>query len=1659
MRPTVTDSAKTVAERRRELLRRRIAENGLAAEPSARSVDLRAGERYPLSPGQRRLWFVQTMDPADTALNICVGYRLTGSVEPGRLRAAFDDVVARHAVLRTTYRADADGESYQEFRDDGEISWHEQDLTDVSERDRDRRVAALAREEFGRPFDLTVDLPLRVRMLRTGAAEFVLLLVIHHICWDDDCWEVFFDDLAAAYRGRRPHGGAAQYVAVEVLGSPADPDEVDLDYWRNSLRPLPEPLELPGSPVTNRSRRAERRSRTLPASLVGRADSFARQHATAPFTVLLAAFGVLVHRYTGASDFLVAVPVTERPAAADRAIGYFGNTLLLRITLAPRETFAALADRLRETCLDGFAHQSAGIDRVVSAVQPQRTPGRDGLDQLVAVGFSIRKSVRGLAFDDIVAGQLDLHAVTAQLPLSLSIVLDPDDASIEFEYQTEALSGALVDQLLDHYRRLLDRALTDPGCPVGRLDMLDDAERADLAARSHGEWVATPATTLVALLERTAARTPGATAVVSEAGESTYAELHARANRLARWLIRAGIGTEDVVGLRMASSVEFVVAALAVLKSGAAYLPIDPGYPDDRIQYLVTDSRPAMVIDPAQFDAAERIAAELPDIVITDADRIRRLRPANLAYVIYTSGSTGRPKGVAVSHRAVAEHIDGFAAEWSMTAEDRLLQSSSVSFDASVADIFCTLCLGATLVVPEPGMLQDIDRLTDLIERHRITVLHMVPSLLNTLLQLPDDRRWHRLRHLPVGGEALPGQVAEQFTDRFNAELRNHYGPTEAVICSTHKTVDRPCGAGSVPIGVLNRNVSAYVLDRELQPVPAEVIGELYLGGAQLARGYLGRPALTADRFVADPFTPGQRLYRSGDLVRRNRAGELEFVGRADQQVKIRGFRIELGEVESAIASHPAVRQCVVVAVATGLGTTLAAYLVPVTELDPAAVRAHVAAVLPDHLVPNAFAVIPAIPLTVSGKPDTSALPAPAPVAQQRHREPATPTEQGICAIFSRLFDRDPVGADDSFFALGGHSLLAVRLVAQLRAEFGADLTVRAVFDTPTPAGLATAVAERIRAESADRGPQRPPLTRSVRPDRIPLSYSQLAGWFQYRIGGGRDAFNMPLALRISGPVDPGVLRRAVNDVLAHHDALRTTFGEQDGVPYQTVQPVGEVDLPVRHVAEDRLGEAIRELRGQVLTPESGLPIRASLLAVDRQTHVLLLIVHHLVGDHASLGVVLDDLVAAYRARLSGRPPKLAAPPVTFADHVRWQHDTFDAPGEWGSAELAYWREKLAGLPDQVAVPADRPRRAVPGQRGEVAGFTLTAAERAALVRLAEDTGATEFMVYHAAVAALLHMLTGGTDIAVGSPAAARVDPATTDLVGLFANAVVLRTDLSGDPSPRSLLARSRETTLDAFAHQEVPIERLVDIVKPVRLAFRNPLYQTMIHFRGDDWTLTARDLSGTGETTATPLRTDFDGALLDLDVALDVTSDGGLDVQLVADADLYLPQTVRRVADALRSILDAFAEHPDRPLSGVDLPEVTPAGPTVETEPKTDLRRPAPDRCAETERVLIAVLEELLEITGVGPDDNFFALGGDSIISIKWAAAATARGSALTPAMVFEHLTIGELAAAVTAAGDTSSTAAGDPAAPDRTYAPMSASGLSDDTLARLTATWPGQS
>ena len=1513
-------------DERLELLRRKIAERGLA-RPTA-EAPVATYEEPRMSVGQHRMWFVQSVDPDSALLNVCVSYRVTGTVDTERLRRAVDAVAARHSVLHTTYGTGADGDPCPVIRERLRPEWAQHDLSGLTDQSRRLRLDVLAQRDFRRPFDLSEDSPLRVTVARLSADELMLLITAHHIAWDDASWGPFFADLTRAYTDPIGFGGEPA-VTAPPPDEAADP-AADFEYWRPLMANLPEPLELPGPngsmvPTTWRAQRAT--TRLAPAT-VERAAALARETGATPYMVLMATFAALVHRYTQSTDFLIAVPVVNRGVGTESAIGYYGNTVVIRLRPEPHQTFRQLLAQTRDSAVGAFAHSRADLDWLVRESNPDR---RHGADRMTRVSFGQREpDGAGFCPPGVRCERGESRGHFNQLPLSFMIELDrPNGGLVEAEYLVEVLDHRLVDQLLRHYAVLFDNALADPDTALSACALMDTDDAEWLRRASSGAEFETPAATLPALVTRRAALSPDAIAVVYEGREYTYRDIDEDSNRLAHWLIDQGIGTEDRVAVLLDKSPELVITALGVLKAGAVYLPADPTYPEDRLTFILGDADARLVLR-EPVTGLSRFPATAP------TELIRPLSPQNTAYLIYTSGSTGLPKGVPVPHAPIAEYFVWFGDEYRVDETDRLLQVASPSFDVSMGEIFGTLIMGARLVIPRPDGLRDIGYLTDLLSREGITSMHFVPSLLGLFLSLPGVSQWRTLRRVPIGGEALPGEIADKFHATFDALLYNFYGPTETVVNCTSYPVEGAQGTRVVPIGRPKINTQVHLLDNALRPVPVGVIGEIYIGGTHVAHGYHRRPGLTAERFVANPFTPGGRLYRSGDLARRNADGDIEFVGRADEQVKIRGFRIELGEIAAAISVDPSVGQAVVLAMdLPRLGKSLVGYVTPALGGSPETVevdriRARVAAALPDYMTPAAYVALAEIPITAHGKIDRAALPQPQITAAAVYRDPTTPTESRIAALFSALLGHDRVGVDDSFFDLGGHSLVATKLVNAIRSECGVEFGIRDVFELAT-VGL---LAERVdQLGSGELKQPRPRLIATDHDEPMPLSASQLRSWFAYRVDGPSWVNNIPFAAKLTGPWDIDALLAAVGDVVARHEILRTSYVELDGVPYQVVGPAGEV--AVRRAAgpdDSWLQRQLDDERRHCFQLDRELPVRVAVLhtADNPAEHVLSLVVHHIASDHWSAGVLFADVMTAYRARRAGEAPAWAPLRVQYADYAAWQGTLLgDASGQesaMAAGQREYWNRQLAGLPEDTGLRADFPRPPVPSGEGESVDFRIDAATRSKLAELSRELGITEFMLLQTAVAVVLHKAGGGLDIPLGTPVAGRTEAELDQLIGFFVNILVLRNDLTGNPTLRELLTRARDTALAAYAHQDLPFDRVVESVSPVRSLSRNPLFQVVVHVR--DHLAATRVIEqaadgGGQDTVCTSLDPVFDMAHADLSVnffGIDGSGGVGYNCNLIFRTELYSRATIERLAGWLNRVVTEFASDADQTLRDLQL-------------------------------------------------------------------------------------------------------------------------------------------
>ncbi|WP_435406628.1 amino acid adenylation domain-containing protein, partial [Nocardia implantans] len=1075
--------------------------------------------------------------------------------------------------------------------------------------------------------------------------------------------------------------------------------------------------------------------------------------------------------------------------------------------------------------------------------------------------------------------------------------------------------------------------------PVGEIELLSDAERHDVLTAWNDTTHSVEPATLGTLLRRTAAATPGAVALVAdlpggERAELSYAELAARVNRLARYLISVGVGPETRVALAFRRSVDLVVAMYAVAEAGGAYVPVDPDQAAERTDYILSVAAPVCVLSNAESDFDTDVApvvrledlelTAVASVPLTDSERVVPLRPENTAYVIFTSGSTGRPKGVAVPHAAVVNQLLWKVAEFALTQDDSVLLKTAATFDLSVWEFWSAAVCGGRLVIAAPDGHRDSVYLNDLVARESVTTLHAVPSMLEALLaHRPAADDWSPRRVLAIG-ESLPGALAQRFLRGYpRTELFNLYGPTEAAVSITSHRVT-VADETSVPIGAPEWNSRVFVLDGRLRPVPVGVSGELYLAGAQLARGYFGRADLTADRFVANPFEPGERMYRTGDLVAWNSAGELEYRGRTDFQVKIRGFRIELGEIEAALLGLPQIAQTAVIAKSDPkTGDRLVAYLVAsdaVAGVDVAQVKSELTAGLPSYMVPSAFVVLDALPLNVNGKLDRKALPEPE-FEVQAFRAPSTPIEEIVATVFAEVLGVERVGADDDFFALGGNSLLATQVAARIGAALDTRVPVRTIFEAATVAALA------IKVERATGERKRAPLVAGPRPDRIPLSLAQQRMWFLNQFDTSASVYNIPAVIRLSGDLDVDALRHAVTDLVARHEILRTIYPQTPEGPVQQVLAPDEVpvDLTPAQIGDEHVAGEVQRIVAAGFDVTADVPFRAKLFQLAGTEYVLVFVAHHISADGWSMGPLTRDLMLAYVARGGGQEPSWAPLPIQYADYALWQRDTLgadDDPESLAGAQLAYWTTELADLPDELNLPADRPRPPAQSFAGGRTDFAVDADVHAALTDLARRHNATLFMVVHAAFAVLAARLSGTEDIAIGTPVAGRGDAELDDLIGMFVNTLVLRTRVTPGLGFTELLAGARETDLRAFANADIPFERLVEALAPERSAGRHPLFQVALSF--ENLSATGFELPGLSCTALDPAAdtAKFDLLLTVREQRTESGAEAGLAAEFTYARDLFDEQTVVEFGRRFRRILSAIVRNPDIAVGDLEILE-----------------------------------------------------------------------------------------------------------------------------------------
>ena len=1492
--------------------------------PAGIPVADRSG-KLPLSFGQERLWFLDELEPGSSLYNIPTAIKLTGDLNVDALRQAFLKLIARHESLRTTFGSAND----EPLRATADV------LTpDIDYRDADTSLPLEAQltQLSQQPFDLAKGPLIRLHLLKIDDQSIdeqshALLIVVHHIIADGWALGVLMRDLSELYKAA-VEGTAPQLPELQIQDADyaawqrdtlsGDHLNNELQFWKDELQGAPLVLELP----TDRPRPASPAYSgdwfrlDIDADTRSALEAVAREHGATLYMVLLSAFNLLLSRYSGAEELLVGSPVANREQKeTENLIGSLINTVAIRADLSGNPPFTELLGKTRDTALNAFEHQALPFEKLVEELQPERNLSHSPVYQVM---FNLQNRAQEVVeFADLESSALITETGTAKLDLHLLMEETDNGLSAWFEYATELFDRNSIERMAGHYARILKQVAANPQQQINNIRLPDEAETQLILNDWNNTARDYPAdVTLIDLFETQVAKTPDAVAVVFEGQELSYRELDERANHLGHELQSHGIGPESVVGVYMERSIEMVVALYGILKAGAAYTPLDPEYPAQRLQHMLEDAGTSVVVTQTgkQPDNFSGTCVELDSNGTSNSpfssDKPEtELKPDNLAYVIFTSGSTGRPKGVMNEHRGIVNRLLWMQDEYQLTDADSVLQKTAFSFDVSVWEFFWPLITGARLVVARPAGHKDPAYLIEAIEEHGITTMHFVPSMLQTFLLETTEGRCSSLRQVMCSGEALPWELTQDFFSKVDSDLHNLYGPTEAAIDVTYWACPAENPARRVPIGRPVANTQIYIVDASDQLAPVGVPGELLIGGVQVARGYMNRDELTAEKFIADPFVENNRAYRTGDLARYLPDGTVEYLGRIDAQIKLRGFRIELGEIDAALAALDAVEFSATVVKKNAAGSEqLVSYIVSNRDdADTETLRDSLRTELPDYMVPAFIILIDELPLTPNGKLDRKALPEPEWSVTTEYVAPRNDTETQLATIWAEALGAERVGIYDDFFALGGHSLLAARTVARIRRELNADVALKLLFDCPTIASFAAALDTQ---GSADSSIQPAAISRD---DELPLSFAQQRLWFLNRMTPDSSLFNIPWAIRLKGALNTDALQTAVSELTQRHETLRTTFTELNGQPVQQVHASADVPVQFARAADDTLIRDITALAQQPFDlDDANQPLfRVHLLTLDDTDQVLLFVIHHVIADGWSLNLMFRDLMELYRATCENDAAQLPELPLQYADFADWQRRYLE---DQQNEQLGYWKQHLNGAPSLLELPTDHPRPAVQTYRGGVVSTELPAELHSKLSALSGEQGTTLFTTLLTAFYVLMQRYSGQDDIVIGTPVAGRARSEFDDVLGCFLNNLVLRADLSGNPAFSELLTRIKDIAVEGFAHQDLPFEKLVEELQPARDMSHSPLFQVMFTLQ----TLPEyNDLHG--GLTANSINFDYGTAKYDLSWWL-METPSGLTLGCEYAADLFEANTIERMLGHYRVLLESVLEHPQAGIDSLGL-------------------------------------------------------------------------------------------------------------------------------------------
>ncbi len=1522
---------------KRKLLEKKLKQQGHAANA------------FPLSYAQQRLWFLQQLEPQSTAYHIPAAVRLIGRLNREALIKSLQEIINRHEILRTTFTT-INGNPMQVVSPKAPFKLQETDLSALPVSQQKQKLEELLKAENARPFDLSKGPLLRVHLIKLQATEHVLSIIMHHIISDGWSVGIFVNEFSQLYnsfvKGQKPllpplKIQYADFAVWQKKKLEGEIREKQLPYWKRKLAGHLPVLELPTDhprPAI-KTYRGSHRQATIKGPLVEKVRQLARKHDTTLFMTLLSAFYALLYRYARQEDICVGTPIANRNRAeTEGLIGFFVNTLVLRNDLSGEPSFSELLQRTRSVALEAFSNQDLPFEMLVEELQPERSMSHTPLFQVM---FVYQNALEGsLQLPDLKVEPIPLRNENAKFDLTLTVAELPNEFALDIEYDTDLFEAPTIDRFLMHFQRLLAEAVEHPELPITRLDLLTEQEKKLLLEEWQPKGPDFKAEKCIHhWFEEQAAQNPDRPALTFEGQHWTYRQLNEKANQLAHFLGKYDLKPDDLVAIYAERSPQLIVAILGVLKAGAAYLPIDPVYPPERVAFMLQDADAKLILSETALQ--EKLASKNKPVVLLDAQwsEIEKfpkqnpqttVKPEHLIYVIYTSGSTGKPKGTLITHYNVARLFQATEHWFHFTEHDVWTLFHSYAFDFSVWEIWGALLYGGRLVIVPQLVSRSPESFYRLLLQEKVTVLNQTPSAFKQLIhaeeQIGQAPYKTHLRYIIFGGEALELNSLRPWFEKHGdrqPQLINMYGITETTVHVTYRPItlaDVQSAQGSV-IGVPIPDLQVYILDQYLQPVPIGIPGEIHVGGAGLARGYLNRPELTATKFVPHPFSDQKnaRLYRSGDLGRFLPNGDIEYLGRIDNQIKIRGFRIELGEIESVLAQHPAVRSCLVTTAKDHQGNNfIAAYIVPKQDqhVNAQALREHLRQSLPEYMVPSAFVVLEEFPLTPNGKIDRRALPDPLTHRidlQRAYQPPRTPTEETLANIFAEILNIEQVGANDHFFELGGHSLLATQLISRIRDALGVELPLKILFEHPVVEELAKAIDRLNTQPSAE---ELPPITRVERTPPLPLSFAQQRLWFLYQLQPNDASYNIPAAFKVKGPLKIDLLQKVFDEIARRHETLRTLFKTVEGQPQLEILP--HSPIKIEHLDLQKQAQPVNVesyIIAEARTPfklETGPLVRVKVLQTDAQEFFIILNMHHIISDGWSMGILMNEVATLYQAFAQGQPSPLPELDIQYVDFAAWQRKWLS--GTVLEKHLTFWKEKLGHGSPPLQLPTDFPRPTTPTANGAHLHFNIDAQLSQQLKTFCQQNDVTPFMALLAGFMILLNKYTAQEDISVGTPVANRTRSEIEKLIGFFVNTLVMRADLNNAQTITEFVQQIKTYALGAFAHQDLPFEKVVDAIQPERDVTHTPLFQVM--FMLQNLPVGAQQVS---DITIEPVTVENGLSQFELTLSLTETEQG-FNGSLEYNTDLFRPQTMQRFITHFLQIVQELINQPQKQLAHISL-------------------------------------------------------------------------------------------------------------------------------------------